>query len=322
MPLLARPERVLEQEEELEVVRPAARDLHAAADLLRRQDRGHLAQEHGVVVVLQLPAEQRAAQHVEEHRARGPAPLGADRGLLVLAERLDELVEPLDRHRRAPAHARAPAARAASTAATVSANADGGDRDPVDAQLDQPGDERRALRRRVAAAAHGHARRVRAGDDERDRREDGLVLGAVARGEHRRVAVDAEHELRQVVRADREAVDLGGEPLGEERGRRHLGHRPELEARPLREALLGDDVLHRAQLVERPHERDADVDVVQPRVEDARRPPAARGAAPPAAPGTARRRAGRASGSPRSARSGRRRPATGTRSTSGRASGT
>ena len=142
-------------------------------------------------------------------------------------------------------------------------------RDPVDAQLDQPGDERRALRRRVAAAAHGHARRVRAGDDERDRREDGLVLGAVARGEHRRVPVDPEHELRQVVRADREAVDLGGEPLREERGRRHLGHRPELEARPLREALLGDDDLHGPQLVERPHERDADVDVVQPRVEDA-----------------------------------------------------
>ena len=55
----------------------------------------------------------------------------------------------------------------------------------------------------------------------------------------RRIAVEAERQLREVVRADREAVEDVEEFVGEQRVRRHFAHHDDLEAvLALHEAVL------------------------------------------------------------------------------------
>jgi hypothetical protein len=56
---------------------------------------------------------------------------------------------------------------------------------------------------------------VRGGDHLRDRPRHGLVALVEQVRDELRVAVDAEHELRQVVAADREAVEHLRELLGQ-----------------------------------------------------------------------------------------------------------
>src|SRR5207253_10430570 len=112
---LQNPEQHLENQEELDEEGPAAGHLHPPADLLGRQQRGDLTQERRLVVVLEPPAEHRAARQVEEDGGHLPALLGPQRLLLVAAELEDQLVRPLDVHATIPT--------AASTAATVSAKA-------------------------------------------------------------------------------------------------------------------------------------------------------------------------------------------------------
>src|SRR3990172_2279085 len=71
------------------------------------------------------------------------------------------------------------------------------------------------------------------------------------------VAVDPQDELRQVVRADADAIDANvDEPLEEEDVGRHLRHHPELEAIRAREAFALQHRLDLGQLLRRAHEGD------------------------------------------------------------------
>jgi hypothetical protein len=79
-----------------------------------------------------------------------------------------------------------------------------------------------------------------------------------------RVAVDAERELRQVVRADREAVEARGEFLGEDHVRGDLAHHVDLQAvLAALEPVLAPSPRARGRPLRRAAERDHHDDVVE-----------------------------------------------------------
>src|SRR5438034_1095649 len=77
-----------------------------------------------------------------------------------------------------------------------------------------------------------------------------------------RVAVQSERELREIVRPDRESVEVLEKLLGEHRVRRHLAHHDEPQAvLPALQAVHGEQLDHLGALLERAHERHHDLDI-------------------------------------------------------------
>src|SRR5690348_12413387 len=85
-------------------------------------------------------------------------------------------------------------------------------------------------RRRLAADRAREAKSATFANDRLDRIEDGGIALVVGGAKQLAVAVDSEHKLGEVVRADRDTGDPEGrvrrQPIDD---RRHLGHDPSLE---------------------------------------------------------------------------------------------
>src|SRR3546814_15754778 len=89
------------------------------------------------------------------------------------------------------------------------------ERDRVDSFADEKGCELGIIARRLTADADLDPGRMRLGDRLGDHVLDGLVALVEPGGEVARIPVDAEHQLSEVVAADREAVEARRELLGE-----------------------------------------------------------------------------------------------------------
>ena len=118
------------------------------------------------------------------------------------------------------------------------------------------------IARRLTAKTDLRARLARLGDDVADHPLDRLVLLVELRCEFRRVAVDAQGELRQVVRANGESIEELGEFPGEDHVGRDLAHDEDLKAvvAPL-QAVLGHHIKHLARLQKGAAERDHHDDI-------------------------------------------------------------
>ena len=94
---------------------------------------------------------------------------------------------------------------------------------------------------------------------------DSVVPLVEARGDERRVAVDGQSELGEIVRANREAVEIFEKLVGEDDVGRDLAHHDELEVvLSALESVCAKGLDDGSGLVERAHERDHDFDVVEP----------------------------------------------------------
>ena len=158
------------------------------------------------------------------------------------------------------------------------------------------------VRRCLAAQRRGDPGVAAGADDPGDGVEHGGVGLVEQLGADLGVAVDAEHQLRQVVGADRHAVDAHGRVLGDPvHDRRHLGHHPAVQPALAPERAGVDGLEAGLELPRGAHERDHQVQV--------RASPRAPGRAARARARTARdrgrsgsSRGTRSSGSPRPAR--------------------
>ena len=126
----------------------------------------------------------------------------------------------------------------------------------------------------LPADANVLAGRQTCGDRLRDQRLHGRVAFVeVLREEfHARVAVEAERQLRQVVRADRHAIEVLEKLLGEDCVARHLAHHDHAQAvgAALRCALqpaIGQHADHCLGLRQGAHERHHDLDIGQPHLD-------------------------------------------------------
>ena len=209
---------------------------------------------------------------------------------------------------------------AAATVLRTAATASGFTEMDVMPETDEVLGEGGPVRRRLAAQRGRDARGLAPPDDAPDGIEHGGVRLVEDVGTDLRVAVHPEHELGQVVAADRHALDphggVGRDPVGH---RRHLGHHPHRQG-------AGDRAASRPRRGRPRAPRPC-----------ARRGSSARCWASPRAPGPARRaragtgrarvrsgssRGSRSSGSPRAARTGRRPRGWRTRWSGSRCSGT
>ena len=107
-------------------------------------------------------------------------------------------------------------------------------RDPINSLLDQEGGEVRVIGGCLAADAHGAVGSMGAADHVGDHAADGFVPFVKQVAQFGIVAIDPEHELGQVVRANKEAVEPLGESLGENHVGGDLAHHHKFEARTRR----------------------------------------------------------------------------------------
>ena len=97
-----------------------------------------------------------------------------------------------------------------------------------------------------------------------DHRLDAGVALVEVEGDHLRIAIDAERELRQVVRADREAVEQLGEGVDLDHVVRDLAHDVDLQAvHAALQAVLGHRLQHAFAFFDAAAERDHQLDVGQ-----------------------------------------------------------
>jgi hypothetical protein len=100
------------------------------------------------------------------------------------------------------------------------------------------------------------------GDDLADCVEDGLVGLVEQLGADLRIAVDAQHQLGEVVGSDRHAVNAHGRVLADAvDDRRDLGHHPAVQAALATQWACVDGLQARLELPARPDERNHDVQV-------------------------------------------------------------
>src|SRR5690606_34743786 len=131
------------------------------------------------------------------------------------------------------------------------------DRNGVDLGLREKTRELRVVARRLAAQADLAPLFVRALDHELDEPLHAGIRLVEERREDFRVAIDAERELREVVRADRKSVEDLRELFREDHVIRDLAHDVDLElVLSADEAVLGELLDDAAPLVERATEGD------------------------------------------------------------------
>jgi hypothetical protein len=142
-------------------------------------------------------------------------------------------------------------------------------RDRVDAGLDQ---ELRVLGvdgGRLAADRRRQAELLRLRDQQAEVVGDRRVTLVEELGDRLGIAVGAQHQLGEVVRPDRDALDAESRvALQVEVDRRNLGHHPELEPGPVEQVLLPHHVAAGGQLARGADERKHYVEVRVPRVPD------------------------------------------------------
>ena len=145
----------------------------------------------------------------------------------------------------------------------------GVERNRIDAGLDQELGEFRIVARRLATDPDLAAGRVGGGDDLTDHFLDGRIPFVEQVGQVARIAVHAQDELGEVVAADREAVEAGGEFAREQDVRRDLAHHVDLKAvLAALQAVGGHFGEHPVGLLQGAAEGDHGHDVAQPDLVD------------------------------------------------------
>ena len=137
-------------------------------------------------------------------------------------------------------------------------------RDRVDALADQERRELRVVAGTLAADADLDPGGVGLADGLADHRHHGLVPLVEECGQLRRIPVHAQDQLGEVVGADGEAVEAGGELLGEDHVGRDLAHHVDLQAvLAPDQAVLRHDGQHPVRFLRGPAERDHHDDVAE-----------------------------------------------------------
>jgi hypothetical protein len=137
-------------------------------------------------------------------------------------------------------------------------------RDRLNALVHQPLGQVGVVRRALTADAHVLAEPVRRLDRHRQQQLDRRIALVEGMCHQAGVAVEAQGELGKVVRADREAVEVLEELLGQDRVRRDLAHHDQLEVvRAAFETVLGEQFHHALGLFDVAHKGDHDLNVGQ-----------------------------------------------------------
>ncbi len=138
-------------------------------------------------------------------------------------------------------------------------------RDRIDALTDQERRELRVVAGSLAADADLDAGRMRLSDSLADHGHHGLVPLVEECGQLRRIPVHAQDQLGEVVGADGEAVEAGGELVGEDDVGRDLTHHVDLQAvLAPNQAVLRHHGQHLVRFLRGAAERDHHDDVAEP----------------------------------------------------------